>query len=292
MQALDRMFEERIASCPLLSHTVRQLEAVFGGPPEDRAPACRRLLLELISSGGLAEAINFELHRCVAGKQIDIWPGKDFNFILHKSPMFLLEIRIVSAQQSSSGERLISAVEDQYYSPLLSPMKLRCFRQVHPFPEDQLDTSRRLVDLGVMQLEPGWVHAVAAGHDLFEIVKVDVDTPVVILHAPSKMRHHWIYDRQSLCPTLLMSADQSTARIQYALRVLAALESHDSLPVVESLMDHPDHFIRWEVVRQAFQIDVAAGKRLLERALTDPHPEVRQAAKLTAREYTESCSAA
>jgi hypothetical protein len=283
-QSPDSMFEERINSCPNLQYAVSKFKKALNGLPDEKDLLIREALVEFASGCGLAESINYELDKCAHGQQ-DVWPGKEFIFILYQSADFLLEVRMLSPQGEMGGQRLISAAADQYYTPISNSITMRRFLQPEPFPEDQIDPAKTLRDLGLMHLNPGDVFALTAGYDLFEITGVEHQTPILILHLPSYLRYHWIYDPASLSPELIMSSDQSTARIQFALRILAALPSPQSIPIIESLMEHGDHFIRWEAVRQAFSVDESLGRRLLSRALTDPNAEVRNAASLTALEY-------
>jgi hypothetical protein len=50
---------------------------------------------------------------------------------------------------------------------------------------------------------------------------------------------------------------------------------------VEALFDHPDHNVRWAAVKCLGALGSARTVGLLERALKDPHPHIRNAARAT-----------
>ena len=68
-------------------------------------------------------------------------------------------------------------------------------------------------------------------------------------------------------------------RIDYAMTLLSALEHTAAAPVMATLSDHPDHFVRWSAVRRVMELDPDLGTSLLYRALTDSHPHVQRAAQ-------------
>ena len=72
--------------------------------------------------------------------------------------------------------------------------------------------------------------------------------------------------------------------------LLSALEHREAAPVIATLYDHPDHFVRWSAVRRVIELDPALGTPLVYRALTDPHPHIRRAAQRSVERYEASRS--
>lgn len=284
-QDLSQMFEQRLSACPNLQRPILELDRLIRDGLATSS-ALAKELQAIVLSGCPVEAVNYELTRAVSGQE-DVWPGGEVSFILHRCPNFTLELRaLLQASGHSRSQRLISAVCDQYYAPVAGTVMVRKFLQKSPDPNEALDPSRVLEDIGVTHLHAGDVFPVRAGYDLFEAESSSAASVLLILHRAPHLRYHWIYNRTTLAPEVLMSADQSSSRIQFALRILAELPHEDSLANLESLMDHPDHFIRWEAVRQSFSLSEDLGMRLLRRALNDVHPEVREAAEQTATELS------
>jgi HEAT repeat protein len=62
--------------------------------------------------------------------------------------------------------------------------------------------------------------------------------------------------------------------------LLRKLECDAALPAMADLLDHPDFFVRWHVMKEMLGIDARAALPHLKRmAATDPHPDPRRAAR-------------
>jgi len=104
-------------------------------------------------------------------------------------------------------------------------------------------------------------------------------TVVISLTRLQATRLRWVYDAATLLPVRAEAADLRAARIDYAMTLLSALGHTAAAPVIATLLDHPDHFVRWSAVRRVMELDPALGEPLVHRALTDPHPHVQRAAQ-------------
>ena len=91
------------------------------------------------------------------------------------------------------------------------------------------------------------------------------------------------------------SATADTAsRIQMIATLVRKLGHKAAVPALAGLLDHPDFFVRWHVMRELIGLDpLAALPHLARMAENDPHPEARRAAratldKIAARQQEES----
>lgn len=76
------------------------------------------------------------------------------------------------------------------------------------------------------------------------------------------------------------ATDDSASRIQMITTLLRKLECDAALPAMADLLDHPDFFVRWHVMKEMLGIDARAALPHLKRmAATDPHPDPRRAAR-------------
>jgi HEAT repeat protein len=77
------------------------------------------------------------------------------------------------------------------------------------------------------------------------------------------------------------AADDSASRIQMITTLLRKLGCDAALPAMADLLDHPDFFVRWHVMKEMLGLDAAAALPHLKRmAAADPHPDPRRAARL------------
>jgi hypothetical protein len=90
------------------------------------------------------------------------------------------------------------------------------------------------------------------------------------------------YDSKTMEFVSASSADESASRVQMMASLLRAMERDDAMPVLEQALDSPHFHTRWHVMREMLALDAEAARPALERmAASDPHDEVRAAARQT-----------
>lgn len=88
------------------------------------------------------------------------------------------------------------------------------------------------------------------------------------------------YDSASLAFVGCSANDDTASRIQMLTTLLRKLDCAAAIPAMAALLDHPDFFVRWHVMRELLGLDAAAALPHLRRmAARDPHPETRRAAR-------------
>lgn len=76
------------------------------------------------------------------------------------------------------------------------------------------------------------------------------------------------------------AVDDAASRIQMVTTLLRKLGCEAALPAMADLLDHPDFFVRWHVMREMLGVDARAALPHLKRmAAADPHPDPRRAAR-------------
>jgi hypothetical protein len=146
-------------------------------------------------------------------------------------------------------------------------------------PPEILDRTRGLAPLPLLIVGREERVQFRAHHDVVRIGARDAAAVVVTLSRMQATRVRWVYDARTLMPVRAEAADSSTARLEYAMALLAALDHTEAAPVIAGLYDHPDHFVRWSAVRRVTELDPSLGAQLVQRALQDAHPHVRRAAQ-------------
>jgi hypothetical protein len=72
----------------------------------------------------------------------------------------------------------------------------------------------------------------------------------------------------------------SASRIQMITTLLRKLDCDGAFPAIAALLDHPDFFVRWHVMKELLGIDAAAALPHLKRmAARDPHSDTRRVAR-------------
>src|SRR5262249_19507103 len=145
-------------------------------------------------------------------------------------------------------------------------------------PDDVFDPARKLIPQSPVTLTPGKIHHLQAGRDVYRLLIPKETTILVVLVSKTFLKFRWDYDLASLCAIRLSSASLGTSRLQFAVRAAGYLGGADSIPHLRKLLQHPQHFVRWEAVRSAYAIDPEEGARMLLDCQDDRHPHVRKAA--------------
>ena len=88
------------------------------------------------------------------------------------------------------------------------------------------------------------------------------------------------YDSKSLAYVGCSATRDGASRVQMISTLLRKLGGEAAFPAIAAMLDHPDFFVRWHVMRELLGIDVEAALPQLKRmAARDPHGDVRRAAR-------------
>lgn len=88
------------------------------------------------------------------------------------------------------------------------------------------------------------------------------------------------YDSASRSYVGCSAGSDDASRIQMITTLLRKLDCDAAVPTMAALLDHPDFFVRWHVMKEMLGLDAAASLPHLRRmAARDPHPEPRRAAR-------------
>ncbi|WP_218354401.1 HEAT repeat domain-containing protein [Alteromonas lipotrueiana] len=77
-------------------------------------------------------------------------------------------------------------------------------------------------------------------------------------------------------------SDEADSRLQLCMAILVKLDYVEAIPTLKAFLTHPHHFVRWYAMQQILALDaLQVLQELADMAVTDPHPEVKLAAKQT-----------
>lgn len=78
------------------------------------------------------------------------------------------------------------------------------------------------------------------------------------------------------------STDEASSRVQMMVTLLREMDREDAVPVLRAFLTSPHFYTRWHVMRELLALDAdAVLTDLRAMAESDPHPEVRAAARQT-----------
>lgn len=137
------------------------------------------------------------------------------------------------------------------------------------------DGARRTLRAGAMFTARG-------SHEAVEIVAADPGTWLlrVVRNEHGPLVQH--FDRVTLRRCGTSSANMHASRIEFALDLFKRFGHSEAAATVEALQSSSRfHFVRWKAVQTLLHLDYTRGRAALERALADPHPQLRRAAATT-----------
>jgi hypothetical protein len=207
-------------------------------------------------------------------------PGGDRDFEVFRLGQVVLSVRLLMPDGDAASSLLYGFCEHNLTANIgPGSVLIERWKQNWDGPAEVLDRTRRLIPCPSQVLEPG-AHVRFEAHR--DVARTGVGEGAAVVIALTRMqatRMRWVYDAFTLLPVHAEAADSTAARIEYAIALLAALDHTEAVPVIAALYDHPDHFVRWSAVCRVMDLDPSEGVHLVHRALQDPHPHVRRAAR-------------
>lgn len=89
----------------------------------------------------------------------------------------------------------------------------------------------------------------------------------------------WAFERSSSKPVGLSPVEGLESNLSTLLTLLAVCGNGRTVELLEPLLHHERHFVRWAVARTIAALDADAGRRAASSLVNDVHPEVRAASK-------------
>ena len=159
-------------------------------------------------------------------------------------------------------------------------VEVETFTLEEPYRIEVFDRSKALTRTGSSQLAPGTVARLRAPSQAF---RLRLERPALLIQFMSATTEplRWVFHPESLQAVRAVSASLKSSRLQFTCHTLAALGSPSSVAPMRSLMNHPDHYVRWAAVQNICTLSREDGIECLQQAIEDPHPHVRNAARRT-----------
>ena len=249
--------------------------------------SCEDQFRDLARSGFLAQVVNADLER-VSNEPSYIPDGAtEDTLTIVNTDRFNLVFKIMEpvAGRGPAGigrraPRLASLPEHaMIWNIGAVPLNLHLFRLAEPYDNTVLDRSRPLEALGPSSVDPQTLLKLRAGKDLYLASEVEEQLPLLVFTSKTFLPLIWRFDPETLLPSYAIAANPRSSRLQFAASLLSKLGSAEDVSALEGLLEYPDHFVRWSVVKNIMALDEDRGMRALRVATSDPHPHVSRAAK-------------
>jgi hypothetical protein len=141
-----------------------------------------------------------------------------------------------------------------------------------------LDVREKLTYLDTRVVSPFEYIALEGSREAYDFYSRAPTILLRLFRQTSDELHH-IYDRANLRPWLVQAGEPASTQIVCLARALARLGAASSLPGLDEASNHPHHFVRWAAIQAMSAIDRTRALDRVQKALADPHPDVRDAAR-------------
>lgn len=154
---------------------------------------------------------------------------------------------------------------------------------------EEFDPKLKLNKKGKQVLESGQGIHLKSGKDVLRFYCPQGKPALALILQDQKSQTIlWAYDAKSLKPKQAFSSTQGVSRIEMSANFLGSIQDRAALPILESLMNHAEHFIRWTAIKNILRIDLVQGQAALVQGSRDPHPHVRRASQKTLENLDQS----
>ncbi len=139
---------------------------------------------------------------------------------------------------------------------------------------------------GSLAVEHGYTKVLKRGSALFldgnrdHIVTWSEQPYVTLVVSRQAFGRHLVTRHDSSTGQVIYAAaaSQCLSRLQHACEYIANFGDVTLVPVLQTLLRHPAHFIRWKAVEALLNVDLEIGLRALDALREDPHPHIMAAA--------------
>jgi hypothetical protein len=260
------------------SFTARIADSVSSADPDTLMTAAE-IFQEGIAQGVLAEVFNQSLLDQSRSSQRLVF-GNNGSVIQHKDPRFSITIMFFKG-----------GLKHLYYEPLHNvtilasncPIQATRYEVQHGADDARISKQSTLLRTEDRVLRKGDMWMIDGRRELSDLHAHGDDTPLLVSLTGGKLDQLcWTFDRDTLKAWYATAVDYEVTSIVTLSELLGRLRDPASLETLERVFEEsPFHYARWTAVKSIGRIDRDAGVEFLRRSLSDPHPELRQAAERT-----------
>jgi hypothetical protein len=272
---------------PILNSILSDLENI----KEYQFNDFRQRYTELLRSDFVQWALNKELNAFIDEEyyQLPLYfdSGRAKGWVVLNTPYFrfttfFYDERLINKNRASN-------IDEQFSIQIAAPDSILYFPKgkgtvVNVYEGDRISAhseapqSLRLKES--IDVQDGQLIHIEAGKHAFQFETVAND---VVYHEissiKSPVRVIGEYNLSSLQLVGLSAANLSSSRAEMFSEMVANLKHQPSIPVLEKLTRHQDHFVRWSAATSLYSLSPSRGQKVIESLTDDPHPDVRETAQ-------------
>jgi hypothetical protein len=237
---------------------------------------CEAAFSQLLQTSFITDVLNYELAMMVESPDyLAAGASTDVNFTVASTASWGLSVRLMRAPPTVP--RLLSGVEHNFLGVPLSrcgPLLIDDYQRCAAGDGTSTEGKSRLLPLGRKVVQPGQFLRRRAGIDVGRFIYDGMPVIFVVFSSGVLLPLRWDYDMKTLNARRTIAGDVRSSRIEFATKLLARIGDASSLPQLQLLCSHKDHFVRWGAIRAIVAIDSKRGLDVLEEAIHDPHPDV------------------
>ena len=281
----------RMAKHPLLVDFKRQLDALPNKTAADVSVAAQAFLTRTGEIAGLLQemiagaAVDPFFRPPVAQMRSDISSG----LLLFDDPSVAIGVAVMRAEDiaaKKSGAHGPASITftglDTLYKFIEAGGATLSFWKAPPAGADFIaDPRLRCRCVGARTIRDGEIVAIDGGSQSFVIEHasssiVHIQAAIRVGAAPLAVE----YDSRTLGLVGASSTDEAASRIQMMVSLLRVMDRADAAPLIAKFLEGTPFYTRWHIMRELLALDAeAALPSLRHMAETDPHPELRAAAR-------------
>jgi hypothetical protein len=267
---VDALTALRVIALPRLRQFVDSIEQTLT-PDEESFFACEEVFRDLIRDEAFVRDLaRYEVER-LRGNPFYAFPrSTEWQMQVFTGARFQLVLRLVDGAASVDPETL-PGLPQHVIIGVCGPGSVSC----QHFVEELNGLARS----GREALAAGATRAFRAGRDVAHLgTSLDFTVLLSLIHRQAQPTYR-TFDYRTLEGVQLSASDPGTSRLEFATKLLAELDYTPASDAVAGLCEHPLHFVRWSAMRGLARLDPERALPLIEAAMEDPHPHVREAAR-------------
>jgi len=262
MTSAGRRFADRLPVFERVLHSTLPLDAL-------------KLALQRIAAEPDHQLSRFVLDGVIKGWTFLVTSEFALSIGVRGAPQVLAQAQAQAQAQTApgAGPKLQPYPFDLFLGHLAgAPYGLQCYTVLSsesPLPALQWQSARQMAQGSSLFLRAG-----------VDVVSSKLEGALVFLEitGPSGVRILPQFDPETLAFSGWVSGDATASRLELLTRTLAEFNHRPAAARLAALARHQDHYVRWNSLRHLLRIDAASGLRELQRAGSDPHPEIRELA--------------
>ncbi|MBA4284798.1 MAG: hypothetical protein C0434_04630 [Xanthomonadaceae bacterium] len=236
--------------------------------------ACEPLFRHLLDPQ-FAEAVINDALRAMVDDPRQTGNGGDNVMVLARTPHWHLALHLLVRSRryihSNASDALVAPVSGR-------TLEADLYELPAGFRNAVFDPGCKLVRIGARTVPPGDLLALRADGVIHDY---RIESPLLLLvfeTAPAAVLE-WRFSRETLHAWQFVEADRQVSDLKAAAWLAGRLAHQTSLKPLKALSRHEDPGVRWAALQSIGRLSRSEVRKLLARALDDPHPLVRRAAK-------------